>query len=109
MPSVVLFDDACGTCSRWASFINRFDILDNLRTLGQDTEEGTHLLSNRPEEMQGVDSVFIITEDGQWHAKSEAVWRIASRLGLPWSFGAAIWLVPYPIRDLFYDIYAKFR
>ena len=57
MSSVVLFDDACGTCSRWASFINRFDRMGNLRTLGQDTDEGTELLSNRPDEMQGVDSV----------------------------------------------------
>tara|TARA_B100000029_G_scaffold503883_1_gene581708 strand:- start:10798 stop:11127 length:330 start_codon:yes stop_codon:yes gene_type:complete len=109
MPSVVLFDDACGTCSRWASFINRYDRSGNLHTLGQDSDEGTKLLSNRPEEMQDVDSVFIITEDGQWYAKSGAVWRIASKMGLPWSLGAAMYLVPYPIRDLFYDIYAKFR
>ena len=109
MPSVVLFDDACGTCSRWASFIHRFDRSGNLRTLGQDTDEGAELLSNKPDEMQGIDSVFIITEDGEWHAKSGAIWRIASRMGLPWSFGAAMWLVPYPIRDLVYDIYAKFR
>ncbi len=109
MPSVVLFDDTCGTCSRWASFINRYAQSGNLRTLGQDTEEGAELLSNKPDKMQGVDSVFIITEDGQWHAKSGAVWRIASRMGLPWSFGAAMWLVPYPLRDVVYDIYAKFR
>jgi len=109
MPSVVLFDDTCGTCSRWASFINRYAQSGNLRTLGQDTEEGAELLSNKPDEMQGVDSVFIITENGQWHAKSGAVWRIASRMGLPWSLGAAMWLVPYPLRDVVYDIYAKFR
>ena len=109
MPSVVLFDDTCGTCSRWASFINRYAQSGNLRTLGQDTEEGAEFLSNKPDEMQGVDSVFIITEDGQWHAKSGAVWRIASRMGLPWSLGAAMWLVPYPLRDVVYDIYAKFR
>ena len=109
MSSVVLFDDTCGTCSRWASFINRYDSAGNLRTLGQDSDEGTELLSNKPDDMQGVESVFIITEDGNWYAKSGAVWRIASRMGLPWSFGAAMWLVPYPIRDLVYDIYAKFR
>ena len=109
MPSIVLFDDTCGTCSRWASFINRYHSAGNLRPLGQDSDEGTELLSNKPDDMQGVDSVFIITEDGHWYAKSGAVWRIASRMGLPWSFGAAMWLVPYPIRDLVYDIYAKFR
>ena len=109
MSSVVLFDDTCGTCSRWASCINRYDSAGYLRTLCQDSDEGTELLSNKPDVMQGVDSVFSITEDGNWYAKSGAVWRIASRMGLPWSFGAAMWLVPYPIRDLVYDIYAKFR
>ena len=107
--STVLFDDACGKCSRWAAFITRRDARGRLRTIGQETDEGRGLLAARPPALRGVDSVFIITEDGQWHARSAAVCRIASRMSMPWSFGAVIWFVPGPIRDLFYDLYARQR
>ena len=63
--STVLFDDACGKCSRWAAFIDRHGSGERLRTLGQETEEGRELLADRPPSMEGVDSVFIVTEDGQ--------------------------------------------
>ena len=107
--STVLFDDACGKCSRWAAFIDRHGSGERLRTLGQETEEGRELLADRPPSMEGVDSVFIVTEDGLWHARSAAVWRIASTMGLPWSLGALTFLVPWPVRDLFYELYARTR
>ena len=107
--STVLFADACGKCSRWAAFITRRDARGRLRTIGQETDEGRVLLAARPPALREVDSVFIITEDGQWHARSAAVWRIASRMSIPWSFAAVIWFVPGPIRDLFYDLYARQR
>ena len=107
--STVLFDDACGKCSRWAAFIDKRNSSDRLRTMGQETDEGRKLLEARPLSMRDVDSVFIITEDGQWYARSAAVWRIASRMSLPWSFGALIWFVPVPIRDLFDGLYEGHR
>ncbi|MDP6662162.1 MAG: DUF393 domain-containing protein [Candidatus Thalassarchaeaceae archaeon] len=107
--STVLFDDTCGKCSRWATFIDKHHPGNRLRTMGQETDEGHELLEARPPRLREVDSVFIITEDGQWYARSAAVWRIASRMNLPWSLGAAICLVPWPIRDLFYDFYARRR
>ena len=107
--STVLFDDSCGKCSRWAAFIDKRNPGDRLRTMGQETEEGHELLEARPPSLRGVDSVFIITENGQWYARSAAVWRIAHRMNLPWSFGAVIYLVPWPIRDLFYDLYSRRR
>ena len=107
--STVLFDDACGKCSRWAAFIDKRNPGGRLRILGQYTDEGRELLEARPSSLGGVDSVFIITEDGQWYARSADIWRIASRMSLPWSFGVVIWFVPGPIRDLFYDLYARHR
>ena len=71
--STVLFDDACGKCSRWAAFIDKRNPDDRLRTMGQETDEGRELLEARPLSLRDVDSVFIITEDGQWYARSAAV------------------------------------
>ena len=75
--STVLFDDACGKCSRWAAFIDKRNPGGRLRILGQETDEGRELLEVRPPSLGGVDSVFIITEDGQWYARSTAIWRSA--------------------------------
>ncbi len=107
--ATVLYDDACGKCSRWASFIERRNSRASLRTLGQHTEEGLALMASRPADLAEVDSVFIVTEDGNWHAKSAAVWRIAQKMRFPWPLAAVMWLVPGPIRDLCYDIYASRR
>ena len=35
--ATVLYDDACGKCSRWARFIERRNPRASLRTLGQQT------------------------------------------------------------------------
>jgi predicted DCC family thiol-disulfide oxidoreductase YuxK len=107
--SIVLFDDACRKCSRWAAFVDKRNPGDRLRTMGQETDEGRELLKARPSSLKSLDSVFIITEDGRWYARSTAIWRIASRMSLPWSFGVVIWFIPRPIRDLFYGLYARHR
>ena len=107
--ATVRYDDACGKCSRWARFVERRNRSARLRTVGQQTEEGRSLMDSRPAKLMGVDSVFIITEEGEWHAKSAAVCRIALRMGFPWLLVAAMWLIPGPIRDLCYDVYASGR
>ena len=107
--ATVLYDDACDKCSRWARFIERRNPRASLRTLGQQSQEGLALMDSRPAGLAEVDSVFIVTEEGDWHAKSAAVWRIALKLRFPWPLAAVMWLVPGPIRDLFYDIYASRR
>ena len=107
--STVLYDDTCGKCSRWARFIEQHNPRSNLRTLGQQTEEGLVLMDSRQAGLAGVDSVFIVTEKGDWYAKSTAVWRIALKMRFPWSLAAVLWLLPSPIRDLCYDIYASRR
>ena len=107
--ATVLYDDACGKCSRWARFIERRNPRASLRTLGQQTQEGLALMDSRPAGLAEGESVVMVTEEGGWHAKSAAVWRIALKLRFPWPLAAVMWLVPGPIRDLFYDIYASRR
>jgi predicted DCC family thiol-disulfide oxidoreductase YuxK len=63
----------------------------------------------RPPALAGLDSVFLIDESGQWFARSSAVIQILLQLPLLYRLGAIIWLVPRPLRDAAYDIYARNR
>ncbi|MEE2629260.1 MAG: DCC1-like thiol-disulfide oxidoreductase family protein [Candidatus Thermoplasmatota archaeon] len=106
---LVLFDDNCNNCSRWAGFIEKRDPSSKVRLIGQSSEEGQEILESMPVRFQGVDSVFLISSLGDWHAKSSAVWRIFRLLRFPWPIATAIALVPWPIRDAAYDLFARFR
>ena len=75
----------------------------------QETTEGEEVLSNLPEKMRELDSVFLIDESGKWYAQSTAVIRILLGLGFPYNFGAIIWFIPSPIRNFAYDLYARNR
>tara|TARA_B100000287_G_scaffold410212_1_gene438334 strand:+ start:4680 stop:5015 length:336 start_codon:yes stop_codon:yes gene_type:complete len=107
--NIVLFDDDCGKCSRWASFIEKRDPYSRVKLIGQNSSEGTETLKSIPERLKGVDSVFLITSEGNWYAKSSAIWRICRLLKFPWPFASAMLLIPWPIRDILYDIYASLR
>mgnify|MGYP001157200178 FL=1 len=107
--AIVLFDDTCDKCNRWARFIQKGDSTTRLRIVGQNSDEGRALLNTRPDNLIDTDSVFLVSAGGIWYAKSAAIWRIAFKMRFPWPLAAAMWLVPAPIRDLCYDIYASRR
>ena len=105
----LLFDDDCGKCNRWAEFIRKRDPNSRIKLIGQNSTEGIEILKSRPKSMEGLDSVFLISEDGEWFAKSSAIWRICKLLRFPWPIVSAIFFIPSPIRDVAYDIYARMR
>ncbi len=107
--AIVLFDDTCDKCNRWARFIQRGDSTTRLRIVGQNSDEGRALLNTRPANLIDTDSVFLLSAGGIWYAKSAAICRIALKMRFPWPLAAAMWLVPAPIRDLCYEIYASRR
>ena len=105
----VLIDGFCPVCTGWAAFINKRDSSNRFSVVAQETTEGEEVLSNLPEKMRELDSVFLIDESGKWYAQSTAVIRILLGLGFPYNFGAIIWFIPSPMRNFAYDIYARNR
>ena len=77
--------------------------------MGQNSEQGKEILLDIPKEMEGLDSIFLISNDGRWFPKSAAIWRVCRQLAFPWSLASTMFLVPWPIRDFFYDAYARMR
>jgi len=106
--SIVLFDDQCNKCSRWAEFIRTRNSESRVKLVGQNSAEGWELMRLIPKRFEGLDSVFLIS-NGEWFSKSAAIWRVCRELSFPWPIASVMMLVPWPIRDSIYDLYARMR
>jgi predicted DCC family thiol-disulfide oxidoreductase YuxK len=51
----------------------------------------------------------ILVENGKAYTHSTGALRVVRRLGFPWSLIYAFIVVPRPIRDYFYRLFAKYR
>jgi predicted DCC family thiol-disulfide oxidoreductase YuxK len=107
MTPVIIFDGDCLFCQRSVRFIHRHDRANAYRFAARQTPVGTRLLGD-----VGVglapNSMVLIDDEGIW-LRSDAVLRIAGRLGAPWSVARILLAVPRPLRDGVYRIVARVR
>ncbi|MEP7148625.1 MAG: thiol-disulfide oxidoreductase DCC family protein [Acidobacteriota bacterium] len=119
MAAVVLFDGVCNFCDASVNFVIEHDRNGYFKFAPLQSEVGKSLSKeyelapaiNEPPKKTGhvpIDSVILI-EDGTAYTHSSAALRIARRLGRPWSWFYALIVVPAPIRDFFYRLFAKYR
>tara|TARA_B100001094_G_scaffold109576_1_gene105538 strand:+ start:2122 stop:2466 length:345 start_codon:yes stop_codon:yes gene_type:complete len=106
---IVLFDDQCKKCNRWAEFIRRRNSESSITLIGQNSPEGEEIMKAIPSLLADHDSIFLISSRGAWYSKSAAIWRLCGKLRFPWPLASSMVLVPWPIRDYFYDVYARMR
>ena len=59
----VLFDDHCGKCTRWAEFIQKRDPDSRVKLVGQNSEQGKKILLDIPDDLKGLDSIFLISRN----------------------------------------------
>ena len=52
---------------------------------------------------------LVFVQGGRAFTRSDAVLRIARRLGFPWSLTSPLVAVPRPLRDWAYDLVARHR
>lgn len=107
MGPVVLFDGVCNFCNGTVNFVIKHDPEKKFRFAPLQSDYGKQ---RRAEFGIGddVDSIILI-EDGQTHLHSNGALRLAKGLGFPWSVLYAFIIVPRPIRDWFYKLFAKYR
>ena len=120
MVAIVLFDGVCNFCDASVNFIIEHDKTSYFKFAPLQSEEGTRLAkeygfesaTGKQAKPQGdlipIDSIILI-EDGKAHAYSTAALRILRRLGAPWSWLYAFVIVPKPIRDWAYRLFARYR
>ena len=120
MAAVVLFDGVCNFCDASVNFIIDHDKAGYFKFAPLQSEEGRRLANeygfesatvrsaNTDSNLIPIDSVILV-EDGKAYTHSTGALRVVRRLGLPWSFMYAFIVVPRPVRDYFYRLFAKYR
>ena len=104
----VLFDGVCNFCDASVNFVIRNDRRGYFRFAPLQSQAGARLQSE-----YGVDpsqlETFVVIERGKAYLRSAAALNIVRRLGglYPLLYGTII--VPRPVRDFFYDWFAKRR
>ena len=119
MSAIVLFDGVCNFCDASVNFIIGHDRSGYFKFAPLQSDEGRRLATdhgfssavgsnNEDERLSQIDSIILI-EDDRAYVHSSAALRILRRLGAPWSWLYVFVVVPRPIRDWAYKLFAKYR
>ena len=117
MSAVVLFDGVCNFCDASVNFVIDHDRDGYFKFSPLQSEAGKTLAAEHgiasatvehDSDATPIDSLILI-EDGRAYTHSSGALRIARRLPVPWSWLYVFIIVPSPIRDLFYRLFAKYR
>lgn len=108
MSAVILFDGVCNFCNGSVNFIIERDPSGYFKFAPLQSEIGESLLAEHSIDKAVTDSVVLI-EDGKAYTHSTAALRVARRLDGAWKWFYAFVIVPRPLRDFFYKLFAKNR
>lgn len=107
VPLIVIFDGDCLFCQRSVRFIHRHDPRNLFRFASRQSAAGARLLAQAGIGL-APNSMVLLDEAGTW-LRSDAVLRIAARLGRPWSLARVFLVVPRVLRDAAYAVVAAIR
>lgn len=105
---VVLFDGVCNFCNSSVNFIIRHDKKDFFRFTPLQSEIGMNISEKYNLDSGNLKSVILV-EKGRIYTKTTAALRIAKKLSGGWPLLYAFIIVPAPIRDVVYNVIAKYR
>jgi predicted DCC family thiol-disulfide oxidoreductase YuxK len=110
---ILLYDGVCGFCNGAVQFILAHDRIGTMLFTPLQSDVGAAVRTRHPI-LNGVDSVVYLEPSDSpvlehVFIRSAAALKIAQYLGGPWRLLLAFRLVPTPIRDLLYDLFARYR
>ena len=108
MGAIVLFDGVCNFCNATINFVIEHDKAGYFKFAPLQSEMGEELMAKHCIDRVETDSVILV-ENGKAFTHSGAALRIAKRLDGIWSWAYALIVIPRPLRDLAYRLFAKQR
>lgn len=108
MSAIILFDGVCNFCDASVNFIIKNDRKNYFKFAPSQSEAGQKILAQYEINMEETDSIVVI-ENGEAFTYSTAALKIAGGLGGIWSLAYALIIIPKPLRDFFYKLFAKNR
>jgi len=106
---IILFDGVCNLCNRSVQHIIKRDKNDLFRFASLQSEIGLKLVSERRIDTSKVDSIILIEPGVAYFIKADAAIEIAKEIGGLWTVFSLFQWVPASIRNIVYDLVAKYR
>ena len=107
MSSIVLFDGVCNFCNSAVNFIIGRDRNGRFKFAPLQSATGERL--KREHSIPANTDSLVLVENGKAYTHSTGALRIAKGLGGIWQLAYALIIVPKPVRDWFYNTFAKNR
>jgi predicted DCC family thiol-disulfide oxidoreductase YuxK len=109
---VLLYDGVCGFCNKTVQMILDHDRKGTMRFAALQSDYGRGVVE-RHAELSSIDSVVYVenSRDGgeRVYVRSDAALRVLKYLGGAWRLLLAGYVLPKPVRDFFYDLFARNR
>ncbi len=99
---IVLFDGVCNLCNGIVQFLIQRDTKGIFRFASLQSDIGKTLLAQYNLSIDAMNTIVFI-ENKQAFTHSTAALKIASHLGLLWSWTKLFWLLPKTLRDIGYN------
>ena len=109
--TVLLYDGVCGFCNRTVQTIIRYDRRREMKFAALQSEYAKSVIARHPE-LRSVDSLVLVERlngEERISSHSTAALRIAAYLGGVWKLFLISYLIPRPVRDVFYNLFARYR
>lgn len=107
MHGIILFDGECNFCDQSVQFIIKRDPHAYFKFASLQSKIGQQLCKEH--EIHSDINSLVLIEGNQSYVKSTAVLRICRNLKGAWKALALLQVLPSPIRNFGYDIFAKNR
>jgi predicted DCC family thiol-disulfide oxidoreductase YuxK len=110
---ILLYDGVCGFCNKSVKLILDHDKRGTMRFAALQSDYGKAVMRRHPM-LNGIDSVVFLetsstTDRERVFIRSNAALRVAVYLGGLWKLFLVAYIIPTPIRDFFYDLFARYR
>ena len=106
MSAIILFDGVCNFCDGSVNFIIEHDKKNYFKFAPLQSEAGQKYIEKFG--LSAIDSVILV-EDDKAYTHSTAALKVAKHLGGIWSLFYAFIIIPKPVRDFLYKLFAKNR
>jgi predicted DCC family thiol-disulfide oxidoreductase YuxK len=110
---VMLYDGVCGFCNKSVQLILDHDKRGEMRFAALQSDYGKAVKARHPF-LESIDSVVLLEQtsfekEERVFVRSSAALRLASHLGGAWKLFLVFYILPAPLRDFFYDLFARYR
>ncbi|MGI9535294.1 MAG: thiol-disulfide oxidoreductase DCC family protein [Thermodesulfobacteriota bacterium] len=104
----ILFDGVCNLCNGFVVFIINRDPDAKFKFASLQSEEGEKLQDEFSMDPANI-TTMVLVDNNKYYVKSDAALRILKELNGLWHYLYYLIFIPRPVRDIVYDIVAKYR